>query len=212
MANTEGRRPSLLVSRFAFLCPSPRFPGLVSLVSGASVSGVAEVSMVMLLEAIMNKREVAEYLDLSTRAVERAVARGKLSVGYKKDKHGHVALFNPAEVRRYKAKLEVPIPKRPIVEPPMPPTPTAPDSQTPLTVGSVINLSDSATKVSGAKRMPFVPVADKLTLSLGEASSLSGLSEKFLWQAIHKDKLKAFKDEQDWRIKRADLDAFVRKL
>ena len=41
----------------------------------------------------MNKKEAAEYLDLSTRAIERAVARGKLSVKYKKDKHGHVALF-----------------------------------------------------------------------------------------------------------------------
>jgi hypothetical protein len=40
----------------------------------------------------------------------------------------------------------------------------------------------------------------------------SGLSQRFLLQSIRKDKLKAFKHEKDWRIKRADLDSFVREL
>ncbi|MGH9882265.1 MAG: helix-turn-helix domain-containing protein [Pyrinomonadaceae bacterium] len=160
----------------------------------------------------MNKREVANYLNLSTRAVERAVARGKLSIRYKKDKHGHIALFNPSEVRRYRATLEVPVPRRPMVDPPTPLTPTSPDRPTPLTLGSAITLTEEATEAARGKEGPFVPLADKLTLSSAEASSLSGLSEKFLLQAIRKEKLKAFKDEQDWRIKRADLDAFVRNL
>ena len=161
----------------------------------------------------MNKREVADYLNLSTRAVERAVARGKLSVRYKKDKHGHIALFKPSEVRRYRATLEVPTPRRPTVDPPTPLIPTSPDRPTPITLGSVITLTEERTEAARPKEgRPFVSIADKLTLSLAEAAVLSGLSERFLLRAIRNEKLKAFKDEQDWRIKRADLDAFVRNL
>jgi excisionase family DNA binding protein len=152
----------------------------------------------------MNKREAAEYLNLSTRAVERAVARGKLGVRYKRDKRGYVALFKPSEVRRYKERLEVPMPRRPIIEPPTPETPPL-HRQTPLTLGNVIPLTETLNE-------PFVPIVDRLTLSVPEASSLSGLSEKFLLEAIRKEKLKGFKDEHDWRIKRTDLDAFVRNL
>jgi hypothetical protein len=155
----------------------------------------------------MNKREAAEFLNLSTRAVERAVARGKLGVRYKKDKHGHVALFNPRELRRYKSGLEVPLPRRPFVEPETPIT--TPDKPSPLMLGAV-TLSDSLNEQTGGR--PVVPLADKLTLSLSEASSLSGLSQEFLLQSIRQDKLKAFKHEKDWRIKRADLDSLVRGL
>jgi helix-turn-helix protein len=158
----------------------------------------------------MNKREAAEFLNLSTRAVERAVARGKLGVRYKKNKHGYVALFNPSELRRYKSGLEVPLPRRPFVEPVTPTTPTTPDKQSPLMLGSAVTLSDSLNERTEGG--PVVPLADKLTLSLSEASSLSGLSQEFLLQSIRKDKLKAFKHKKFWRIKRADLDSFVREL
>ena len=158
----------------------------------------------------MNKKEAAEFLNLSPRAVERAVAKGKLGVRYKKDKHGHVALFNSTELRRYKSALEVPLPRRPIVEPVTPTTPTSPDKQNPVVLGSVVTLSDSS--IERTRESLVVPLADKLTLSLSEASSLSGLSQDFLLQCIRKDKLKAFKHEKDWRIKRADLDSFIREL
>ena len=159
----------------------------------------------------MNKREAADFLDLSTRAIERAVARGKLSVRYKKDKHGHVALFNTAELRRYKASLEVPMPRHPFVEPPSPTTPSVPGNQTPLILGNAVPLTEG-TKERSRTGVPFVPIANKLTLSLAEASSLSGLSQEYLLQSIRKKRLKAFKYEQNWRIKRSDLDTFIRKL
>ena len=166
--------------------------------------------MVMIQELSMNKKEAAEFLNLSTRAVERAVSRGKLGVRYEKHKHGHVALFNPNELRRYKSGLEVPLPRHPWVEPLTPTTPTTPDKQSPLIMGSVMTLSNSINERTGGGLA--VPLADKLTLSIFEASSLSGLSQKFLLQSIRKNKLKAFKHEKDWRIKRADLDSFIKEL
>jgi excisionase family DNA binding protein len=51
-----------------------------------------------------------------------------------------------------------------------------------------------------------------LTLSLAEASQLSGLSRNHLRQAIEEKKLKARIIGRGWRVKRDDLDAYVRKL
>jgi len=57
-----------------------------------------------------------------------------------------------------------------------------------------------------------VPVADKLTLSLVEAAQLSGLSRNHLRQAIEDKKLRARIIGRGWRVKRDDLDAYVKKL
>jgi excisionase family DNA binding protein len=57
-----------------------------------------------------------------------------------------------------------------------------------------------------------VPVADKLTLSLVEAAQLSGLSRGHLREAIEAKKLKARIIGRGWRVKRDDLDLYVRKL
>jgi excisionase family DNA binding protein len=59
---------------------------------------------------------------------------------------------------------------------------------------------------------PALSVADKLTLSLMEASQLSGLSRGHLRQAIEEKKLKARIIGRGWRVKRSDLDSYVVKL
>ena len=160
------------------------------------------------ISLLMNKREVAQYLSLSTRAVERAVARGKLAVRYSKGRYGHEAVFNPAEVRRYKKEVELSIPKGPSIEPPRPAAPAS-DPQTTLFVGEA---APAGIIEDSRPNTPAVPVAQKLTLSLVEAEALSGLSQEFLLQAIRDKRIKAFKHGREWRIKRADLDEFVRKL
>lgn len=55
-------------------------------------------------------------------------------------------------------------------------------------------------------------VAHKLTLSLPESAALSGLSRTHLRQAIRDGALKARKMGRGWRVKRADLETYVRKL
>lgn len=155
----------------------------------------------------MNKKEAAAYLGRSTRAVERAVAAGKLGVRYNKERHGYAAVFDPSEVRRYRMEIEDPFPRRPHVEPPVPMTPVAPYTQP-----TQILRGFAGTLEARPSCAPSVSVVDKITLSLAEASALSGLSEDFLLQAIRDKQLKAFKHGLEWRIKRADLDVFVRDL
>jgi excisionase family DNA binding protein len=59
---------------------------------------------------------------------------------------------------------------------------------------------------------PALSVADKLTLSLIEASQLSGLSRGHLREAIEDKKLKARIIGRGWRMSRASLDAYVKRL
>jgi excisionase family DNA binding protein len=66
-----------------------------------------------------------------------------------------------------------------------------------------------AAAVAGAASLS---VADKLTLSLVEASQLSGLSRGHLREAIEAKKLKARIIGRGWRVKRDDLDLYVKKL
>jgi excisionase family DNA binding protein len=49
-------------------------------------------------------------------------------------------------------------------------------------------------------------------LSLAEASQLSGLSREHLREAIEEKKLKARIIGGGWRVKRDDLDLYVKKL
>jgi excisionase family DNA binding protein len=57
-----------------------------------------------------------------------------------------------------------------------------------------------------------VRLSDKLTLSLTEAALLAGLSRGHLRLAIAEKKLKARIIGRGWRVKREDLEAYVKKL
>lgn len=72
----------------------------------------------------------------------------------------------------------------------------------------------------GAKALPTgtktdsaaVSVSEKPLLTLDEARQLTGLSRNHLLEAINGKKLKARIIGRAWRVKRADLDAYVAKL
>ena len=55
-------------------------------------------------------------------------------------------------------------------------------------------------------------ISHKLTLTLREAATLSGLPRQHLLEAIEKGKLKAQLIKQGWRINRSDLDHYIRLL
>ena len=56
----------------------------------------------------MNKKEAADYLGVSTRAVERYTKQGKLSVKYEKGKTRPIATYKPDELKKLKDELETP--------------------------------------------------------------------------------------------------------
>lgn len=56
----------------------------------------------------MNKKQAAEYLGVSVRALERYVQQGKISVRYEKGKTRPTANFDQGELEAFKTELNQP--------------------------------------------------------------------------------------------------------
>jgi excisionase family DNA binding protein len=65
---------------------------------------------------------------------------------------------------------------------------------------------------SPAPTVSIADIAHKIMLTLPEAAALAGLSRTHLQRAVRKGALKAKKPGRGWRIKRADLDAYINEL
>lgn len=185
---------------------------------------------------MLTKEEAAQFLGKSTRAVERYVKAGKLTARYEKNEKTSYAVYDEKELESLKAELEgAPYPMRPAVEAVSNGKPAAPGGSQSLALTATRSDADLAEFVGlvtanvGARlfaaleaskhgeRPPLVSLTDldvKLVLSLAEASALSGLSKDRLAQACQAGMLKAKKNAigRGWRVKRADLDAYVKSL
>jgi excisionase family DNA binding protein len=178
----------------------------------------------------MNKHESAKYLDVSVRTLQRLTSAGEISAGEVRGRTGMVTDYAKEELDRYKdeqahnAQDETRY-VRPHVTPGTPGAP--PESQglarheqgvsiAPVTLdtGDARDTPEMRTRMLAAFEAMASPVrlTDKLTLSLTEAALLSGLSRNHLRQAIEEKKLKARIIGRGWRVKRGDLDMYVKKL
>ncbi len=166
--------------------------------------------------AKITKEEAAEILGAkNVRTVERYAAKGRLSVIYEKGTTRDVPMYDETQVRALAEQSKAPTtPMRPSIEPP-----SANGSMAIATRNdnSDTRLSQAVAflaEMEKARRVEpsITDLAHKLTLSLMEASQLSGLSRGHLRQAIEEKKLKARILGRGWRVKRADLDAYVVKL
>ncbi len=168
----------------------------------------------------MNKQEAAEYLDVSVRTLQRLTAQGEIIAGEVRGKTGMVTDYVKEELDRFKHEEEHKAQDatryvRPFVAPVTPDNATL--NQTALVLGRAGNSPAlveliAALEQAHTSRTPPIPVADKLTLSLAEAAQLSGLSRGHLRQAIEEKKLKARIIGRGWRVKREDLESYVKKL
>lgn len=163
----------------------------------------------------MNKKAAAEYLQVSTRAIERYTAKGKLTPHYIAGKSGQVADYDQAQLEQLKQEMAAPMriirrksDTRDNRLSHLSDLPNISQSLTPAGLGEFLKLMLAGE--SGKKRKAVAPVESKLLLSLDDAAAL-GFSRGELLDAIHAKKLKAHKRGK-WRIKRADLDAYVKKL
>jgi excisionase family DNA binding protein len=177
----------------------------------------------------MNKHEAAKYLDISVRTLQRLTSTGEITAGEVRGRTGMVTDYTEEELDRYKQEQErraqdAPRYVRPTVVSGTPDG--SPEIQglarregvsiTPVTLdtGDTRDTPEMRVRMLAAFEAMASPVriTDKLTLSLAEAALLSGLSRNRLLEAIHASKLKAKIIGRGWRIKRDDLDAYVKKL
>ena len=133
---------------------------------------------------------------------------------------GSDAVFNEGELQRLKEELDEFLPQT------WPTAVTPPDSTSETGALTPAQFSELGERLIAALvalqrplQLPATPpaatlsdIAHKLMLTLPEAAALSNLSRHHLRQAIKTGTLKAQKIGRGWRIKRADLDAYVSAL
>jgi len=177
----------------------------------------------------MNKVDAAAYLGVSVRALERYTQQNKINVTYAKGKTKPTPVYDEEELRRFKAELEGTLARRPAVEREIPPNPSTGGISL-ARFGEMSGMSDAerwlsmiakqsvaaAVEVSARTEKRPAPsisdIAHKIMLTLPEASVLTNLSRNHLRQAIEEKKLKARIIGKGWRVKRDDLDSYVKKL
>ncbi len=171
----------------------------------------------------VTKEQAAEILNMTTRAVERYTKQNRLSATYEKGRTRPVPMYDEAEVKELAAALLQPsftgaiATQRDNSDPDVAIQPSQ-ALQAPLQQEMAANLAAlldrlvTAQEAQGNSKQATLSLADKLTLSLAEAAQLSGLSRGYLRAAIGEGTLKARIIGRGWRVKRDDLDGYVKKL
>ncbi len=153
----------------------------------------------------MNKTEAAEQLKISVRSLQRLVQDKKISVTYKRGESGkQEAIFNADELEKYKRERDTETVK----------PATVPTGDTTLARNDANQFLDILRQAITPQQTPVVNVsiADKPLLKLNEAAALTGLSRDTLRTAIDTKKLNGKLIGKAFRIKRADLDEYIKKL
>jgi excisionase family DNA binding protein len=178
----------------------------------------------------MNKKEAADYLGISIRTLQRYTAQGKIGARISRGKTGMVTDYDDEEVRRFKKELEnnqgyirpTVVRETEHVSEQKATLPAVDDVQKSVMEdffkmilelwqtrnNSVALLGNNANMYSS----PAVPIADKIMLTIPEASLLTSLSPTYLINAIHEGSLKAKMIGDECRVKREDLDQYIKQL
>lgn len=168
-------------------------------------------------EQTYSKREVAKQLDTSTRTIERWSTNAGITPEYRKGAHGMEARYTQEQIERLKEEKER-------AGQLAPPTMARVNSQE--TTISLLERFTQAMEALNARlgerkqlapgekapEIEAVRLSELLMLDLRQAAQLSGLSRSHLIKAIHSNALKAQKLGRGWKIKRADLDRYVKEL
>jgi predicted transcriptional regulator len=146
----------------------------------------------------MNKKEVAEYLKVSTRIVEKYASENRLGeVTYIRGKTGKQAEYDREAVENLKRILESPDTSL---------AAKSPDAR--LFVAQLVE----ALATREQPRNKAIRTSEKILLNLIDCRLLTGLSDANLRDAIKSKNLKAKIIGHGWKIKRQDLDKFINNL
>jgi len=147
----------------------------------------------------MNKKEVSEFLGVSTRIVEKYASEGRLGeITYVRGKTGKQAEYDREAVEKLKRILESPDTALTATR--------SPDAR--LFAAQLVEAITNREEARSAS----VRVSEKLLLNLNDCRLLTGLSDANLRGAIKSKKLKAKIIGRGWKVKRQDLDKFIEDI
>jgi excisionase family DNA binding protein len=158
------------------------------------------------------KQQAADFLGVKTRTLELYTQQGRLSVSYAKGKRGRVAQYDDSELEKLKHDLEQETiyPKHGalVANPRADNTSIAKIEQSGFGMPNLLSLLAERLQSS----TPIVAVENKPLLTVKECAALTNLSRTFLLDAIHTGRLKGKIIGKGYKVKRADLDSFIKKL
>jgi len=166
----------------------------------------------------MNKKEAAEYLNVSTRAIERYTAQGKLTPTYGKGRTGPAPVYEQTQLDELKRQMDGAADA----------THSAvksdksdkadrddngnKDGALVLRSGSRADLVSFIAALDKARGQSITDIAAKPLLTRAEAQQYTGLSRELIREAVTSGKVKEIKLGRAYRIKRAELDSYIETL
>jgi excisionase family DNA binding protein len=162
----------------------------------------------------MNSKQAAKKLKVSIRSLQRLAHKHNLTVTYQRGKSGkQEAHYEAGEIERLKDELAAPtVTVKESTE-----LATIPDAsrQTQLVAPDSSERFAALLDAITAKRDTTPTISDlaaKPLLTIAEAQRLTSLSRDLLLDAYHSGKLKLITIGRGYKIKREDLDQFIKKL
>jgi excisionase family DNA binding protein len=159
---------------------------------------------------MMTKAEAAEYLGVTIRSIEGYAAKGRLTPAKAKGSRGDITVYDEKEIEKLKREREEVV--------------FMPHSQQPhkqslalsstRSLPAVQQMTELVKLLDGARtaRPSIGDLAAKPLLKLDEACELTGLSRQTLREAIEAGTLKAQIIGRAWRVKRDDLNRYLKNL
>jgi excisionase family DNA binding protein len=160
----------------------------------------------------MDKESAAKFLNVSTRTLQRYTTQGKIAVAYKHGKTGAEADYDESELRRFKEQQENVVyqPAQAIAAGNGQSFALAPIQRENAALAGAAVAAAILERLQPTKQQ--IAIESKPLLKLDEASALTGLSRQILRTAIETKKLKAKIVGKAWRIRRNDLDLYIKNL
>jgi excisionase family DNA binding protein len=148
-------------------------------------------------------------LGVTIRSIEGYAAKGKLTPAKAKGTRGDITVYDDDELQKLKSEREQVV----FVERPGATQQTEALTTTARTaVTRRAELADLFRLFESARQPTLADLAAKPLLKIEEAQKLTGLSRQTLREAIGKGRLKAKLIGRAYRVKRLDLDEFLKKL
>jgi excisionase family DNA binding protein len=185
--------------------PTLEQPGRNTVEHGGSMDNTAT----SIGEKWISKQEAAELLEVSTKTVQKYVTQGKLSCRYERTKNGDAMFLPESEVMKLREQHQQAI-HRPTVEPP----------GLPAVINQLMPHQDDRqqlTRFMGSLELFFNKQhsqvqANTLTLSVKEAALLTGLTQKFILEAITRGDLIPIQDGNRKRLRRKQVEQWIDQL
>jgi excisionase family DNA binding protein len=159
----------------------------------------------------MNSKQAASKLKVSVRSLQRLAHKHRLTVTYQRGRSGkQEAHYDPAEIDRLKDELSTPT----VTVKEQSALATTPDAsrQTALVAPERFAALLDAIAAKRDTEPTISDLAAKPLLTIAEAQRLTSLSRDTLLDAYHAGKLNLITIGRGYKVKRADLDLFIKKL